>query len=235
MKGRNRNRGKTFKAVLAFFAAGAVVAILTFAGTAVYKTAKHSNYFSIKKVTVKGAIRSDKRKIEAAVDKLVGTNIFEVDLKKAGAVKDYWIMKLELKKVFPDRIEILVYEKRPILNVSDNGKCYIATAEGEYVPVKCNGVQITRDKDVRDEEFLTFLKIADENEELKKMKIELKEHYFVVSDKGTSLKFSYDSRNFEKQYKTYTSVIKKRYKSIDYADLRVSGKIFVDGVLNVSG
>ncbi len=93
----------------------------------------NSNYFRVKEINIEGNNHYGNDDFNNLLDGVIGMNIFEVDKKSIeDSLTDnmVWIKTSELKKIFPDRIDLLIEERRPYL-ILDNGKaCYLVDYEG---------------------------------------------------------------------------------------------------------
>ncbi len=93
----------------------------------------NSNYFRVKAINIEGNHQYEDENIIDSLGNITGMNIFEVDKK---LIEDsltenmVWIKSAELKKIFPDRINLLIEERKPYL-LLDNGRgCYLLDDEG---------------------------------------------------------------------------------------------------------
>ncbi|WP_022852000.1 cell division protein FtsQ/DivIB [Limisalsivibrio acetivorans] len=216
-------------ALIGALTAGAVWAAMEAVGMI-----RASGYFNVKHVGVQGIIQADREKIDSFAEELVGKNIFSL-ADTVSRPEDPWVEKLELRKVFPDSIEVEVFEERPVAQVEMYDRCYTATASGSEIPAECKGDEVYRWKDVSDEEFSSFLQMYDSLETLRKGNIILKPLYFTLELDGVEIKCGYDGEGLPQRLEVYTRLIKQRYKRIEYVDMRLPGKIYVNGVMNVSG
>ena len=109
--------------ILAFFA-GALWGINYF---------YNSGYFNIESVDIRGNTHYDREYIDTILSGLEGRNIFEADKKEtedALIEKLIWVRSVELKKVFPDRIEITLVERKPYLILLHRNNRYLIDGEG---------------------------------------------------------------------------------------------------------
>ncbi len=68
-----------------------------------------SGYFQVKSVLVKGVIKADGTKVENMVKSLVGKSIFDIKNTNVVSVDDTWVERMEIRKVFPDKLEVVVF------------------------------------------------------------------------------------------------------------------------------
>lgn len=92
-----------------------------------------SGYFNIEEINIDGNIHYDNEYIEDLLKDLKGKNIFEADKKKTEdmlADSLVWIKTVELKKIFPDRINISILERKPSIIISYRNGYYLLDEEG---------------------------------------------------------------------------------------------------------
>ncbi len=93
----------------------------------------NSNYFKIKSIEVEGNSHYQDSAIKEQLTDTVGTNIFEVNVKKAedNLIENlFWINEVKLSKIFPDEIKITVKERNPYIRIAYGNKLYLADDEG---------------------------------------------------------------------------------------------------------
>jgi len=190
-----------------------------------------SGYFKIKSVLVKGVIKADGDKVESMVKSLVGLSIFDIKNENIENVEDTWVERMEIRKVFPDRLEVVVFEKTPVFKLTSTKGCFTATASGLLIKEDCKGARIHMDQGVDDQDFKEFIKIYEDTVYLKETDINLSPFYFTVSDGDVKILGNYNRDEFAKLFDVYKKTVKKRYKTIDYVDMRIPDKIYVKGVM----
>ena len=92
----------------------------------------NSKYFKIKTITVTGNSHYGSDQIKKVADVAIGANIFEISKKNIEdnlAAQLIWIKSIFLKKIFPDKLEISVTERRPYVRLVYGGKYYILDEE----------------------------------------------------------------------------------------------------------
>lgn len=93
----------------------------------------NSSYFKINSIIVEGNQKYNEEEIKKAAEIILGANIFEIDKKYAEdrLIKELvWLKDVNLKKVFPDKIEIKVSERNPFVKAAYGGSWYIIDEEG---------------------------------------------------------------------------------------------------------
>lgn len=108
----------------------------------------NSEYFKIKNIAV---INNDYYKVEDLekfLENLKGENIFEIDKKQIelSVLENYSrIKEAELKKIFPDRIEIIITERLPYLKIGYKDKIFLIDNEGVFLEEISSGHEIYED------------------------------------------------------------------------------------------
>lgn len=93
----------------------------------------NSNYFKISEINIEGTLHYDDGYIADLLEGLNGSNIFEIDKKRIeDSITDnmLWIKSAELKKTFPNRINIVLEERSPSLIISYKNNYYLLDKEG---------------------------------------------------------------------------------------------------------
>jgi len=212
------------------FALGSV-SLLAFAVMFGVGAVSDSGYFKVKSVQVKGVIKADGSQVEKMVKSMVGRSIFDIKGNNVKNVEDTWVERMEIRKVFPDRLEVVVFEKKPVFQLTNTKGCFTATSSGLLIKDDCRNAPVRMDKGVDDENFREFIRIYEDTVQLSKAEIELKQFYFTVKENGVTLMGNYNREEFARLYKVYADTVKSRYKSIDYVDMRIPDKIYVKGVM----
>ena len=107
-----------------------ITAILLLLGALVFSFnyLYNSKYFKIKSVIVAGNSHYSNEQINKVADVAIGANIFEINKKNIEdklAAELTWIYSIFLRKVFPDKIEISITERKPYIRLVYGGKYYI--------------------------------------------------------------------------------------------------------------
>lgn len=199
--------------------------------TAGTKVLAHSGYFKVKSVNVKGLIKADGKKVDAMVKSLVGKSIFDIKNTNIMNVDDSWVERMEIRKVFPDRLEVVVFEKTPVFKLTSTKGCFTATSSGLLIKEDCENARIRLESGVDEQDFREFIRIYEDTAYLQDTYIELKPFYFTVKDGNAMLMGNYSRDEFAKLFDVYKKTVKNRYKSIDYVDMRIPDKIYVKGVM----
>jgi cell division septal protein FtsQ len=111
-----------------------IAAILLLLGALVFgfNYLYNSKYFKIKTVMVTGNSHYSSEQIKKVANVAIGTNIFEINKKNIEdklAAELTWVSNTSLRKVFPDKIEISITERKPYIRLVYGGKYYILDKE----------------------------------------------------------------------------------------------------------
>ncbi len=93
----------------------------------------NSSYFKIKTIDIEGNYHYNSEYIEGLLEELKGKNIFEADKKKVEdmLIEDLtWIKQVDFRKIFPDRIDLFIVERGPVIMVTYRNKHYLLDEEG---------------------------------------------------------------------------------------------------------
>lgn len=126
-------RRKIFARRLAVFARVLLVIVLFAAALWGVNYFYNSSYFKIKTLDINGNSHYSDEYINELLEGIQGENIFEVDKKEAEDLLTedlVWIKTAELVKVFPDKIEIQLTERKPLLIIVYNRKYYLLDSDG---------------------------------------------------------------------------------------------------------
>ncbi|MBN2072983.1 MAG: FtsQ-type POTRA domain-containing protein [Actinobacteria bacterium] len=93
----------------------------------------NSRYFKVKYITLEGNGKYQAEDILGILPEIEGSNIFEVNKKD---IEDsilellVWVKEADMRKIFPDRIEIKLTERKPFIKIHNRGKYYLMDNEG---------------------------------------------------------------------------------------------------------
>ena len=94
------------------------------------------HFFKIKQIEVKNLKFLEKKKIKNQFfNELSGSSLFVIDEKKIEKIlnNNDFINYLEFKKIFPSKLQIIVYEKKAIAILNDKRDKYYLTRNGEKI------------------------------------------------------------------------------------------------------
>ncbi|MBM3708847.1 MAG: FtsQ-type POTRA domain-containing protein [Actinobacteria bacterium] len=93
----------------------------------------NSSYFKISSIIIKGNFHYDSELIKKEAEVVLGLNIFEIDKKYVEEKLEknlIWLKSASLKKVFPNKIEIEITERKPYLKLVYGGRYYLIDDSG---------------------------------------------------------------------------------------------------------
>jgi cell division protein FtsQ len=214
---------------------------MIFAGlVAVYPLVKstilNSKYFNVSNINITGVINGDGERLNDIFEKQLGVNLFKFDINNEKITQDKWIERVEVKKIWPSTVKIIVYENKAVFSYKKDNKCFVYTYSGSSIPVKCSGrnIKVHIAGDLENYFIPKFAEIYDRAGFEDFEKIVLRNSYFTMVKDDVRIKGGYDPSAFIKVY-NYINFIADRYSSLEYLDLRVPGRIYAKGVLNEAG
>ncbi|MGA1846321.1 cell division protein FtsQ/DivIB [Deferribacter abyssi] len=191
-----------------------------------------SDIFHVKKIEIVGTVNSNQKFLRNYFKKFLGKNIFQVKGDEV-LTDDIWVEKYEIIKKFPSTLLVRIYEKKPLIKFSKKGKCYIKTADDSLIKSNCNKVNVFIMTNIDNDFFEEFTKIYKKLN--KNVTYYLYSSYFVAKFNKTEIFGYYDSSIFLENYRYFEKIAKTLYEQINYADLRISERIYVSGVKRERG
>jgi len=213
-----------------------VVLIAFWAYPNVKKMILSSDYFNVKDIEISGVINGDGERLQKMYEKHLGENLFKFDVKAANVTEDKWIERVEIKRIWPSTVKIIVYENKGLFTYKNENECFVYTYNSKRIQVKCseNDASVFMRDTIGSSYLRNFAEIYKKGSLNNYNKIILKESYFTVYKDSYEIKGSYNPDAFLKAYRL-KDFLTKRYSSLEYLDLRVPEKIYVKGVLNEAG
>ena len=207
--------------------AGIVCGVVLSLGLALRQVLTTSPMFSVKNVEVTGAKHTNREKLVEVYNPLIGMNIFD-DMQAALLIsEDPWISKLEIKRVLPDKVIVIITEEELLLTYRKGRQCVSLTGRGAEVDFSCAGVRITLADGVLETEMREFIKLYRENPFLKDANIELRSGLFTVDTGSFKLVSSYTPGVFKGNLQVFQSSVAPRYTQIEKVDISVPARIYV--------
>jgi len=190
----------------------------------------HSTYFDVKTVNLVGVVNSNVGNLDKLCKSFIGKNIFGINEKllKERELDDIWIEKIEIKKRYPSTIDFYVYEKKVLYYFNRNGKTYSYLSDGSIIRADHTSNIYVYGKYFEDslKNFVGFSK----NSIIKNAnKVVLTDSHIEIDLGDMVIKAGYDIATFNKGFR-YFDYIKNRYSKINYVDMRLQRKIYVNGV-----
>jgi len=196
---------------------------------------RDSSYFTVSSVNIKGILNSNIKDKEKIIADIAGKNIFDIKLDKNMVFEDQWIKKVELQKVYPNTVEILIYEKIPVFKMEYGGACYQFTYDGDKIRTDCKDIKVYSSSKINEQFLNNFAEIYKilAFDDIKK--INLNRSFFEIISGDFRLVGCYERDTFKQNYNIFKNSLVKLYKNIEYADLRVADKIYINGLLYEKG
>ncbi len=192
-----------------------------------------STYFTAKTVQINGVINADIKKVMTYSQELKNENLFNIKNASQDILNDPWIKKVQIKKVYPDKLEIDIYERKTVMKFKNKNKCYFYSIEGELIPADCNNVKVFDNANLNYDKLYVVAEIVKFLTEDRVSGIVLTPSHIVINKGNYAMYASYDLENFRKNIR-YAEGLATLYRKINYIDLRVPGKIYINGVKNES-
>ncbi|MEF3254110.1 MAG: FtsQ-type POTRA domain-containing protein [Deferribacterales bacterium] len=190
-----------------------------------------SSYFSLNKLEIIGQKNANIKKIDEQLRHIINENILKDITISDKILDDPWIKKLYIKKSYPNKLKVIISERQTIMKISTHKRCFFYSLDGELLPTKCNDVKVFDYTKLNSDKLLTTAKILSitKNSEYNKVSI-YNSHITMELPKYTIL-VPHDYDTFKKNI-TYISGLSTMYKTINYIDIRIPGKIYINGVHN---
>ncbi|MEC9492103.1 cell division protein FtsQ/DivIB [Flexistipes sp.] len=195
-----------------------------------------SDYFDVKNIEISGVINGNGERLKKMYEKHLGENLFKFDVRAEKITKDKWIERVEIKRIWPSTVKIIVYENKGLFTCKNDSECFVYTYNSKKIQVKCseNDMSVFMKDTVGSSYLENFAEIYKKGSLNNYRKIVLKESYFTIYKDSYEIKGSYSPDAFLKAYRL-KDFLTERYSSLEYLDLRVPEKIYVKGVLNEAG
>jgi len=189
-----------------------------------------STIFTANTIQINGVINADMRKLMSYSNSLKGENLFNIQNISEDILNDPWIKKAYIKKIYPDKLEIDIYERKTIMKFKNKDRCYFYSSEGEYIPTGCDKVKVFDNTNLSYDKLYVvagIVKFLNDNFN----SIMVMPSHIILNKKDYPIYLSYDFEGFKKEFK-YLEALSTLYRKINYIDLRVPGKIYINGVKN---
>ncbi len=196
---------------------------------------KFNSFFLIKKIDITETKFTKKDVLENKLESLRNKNLIFVKKKDFTEIlKDlYFIKEIEIKKIYPNKIKIIVKEVEPIAYFIDNKKKYLLTTEKRKI-IKYNNQKIGKIPLVvgknADEKFETFYSALNNNNF--NMKLIKQFSYFninrwdIILNDGKVIKLP--SKNYEKSIIKFLSIYKKgNFNDYKVFDFRIDNQLIL--------
>jgi cell division protein FtsQ len=100
----------------------------------------NSDYFKIKIVNFNQTLHVSQKKIDAVSSHLKGKNLFRAPFGKVRELllSDPWVKEVQIKRKFPDEVQIKIVERKPVAQVALDGFYYLIAEDGMVLEKKAN-------------------------------------------------------------------------------------------------
>lgn len=120
----------------AVLAANALVAgVLLYAASAIIQRVVGSDEFRVAGIVIDGPRRADPRALRAALDRFVGANIIELDLREVEATveRDPWVREAAVRRVLPHTLHVTVIEREPVAAALIDDEIFLVDGTGHVI------------------------------------------------------------------------------------------------------
>jgi len=109
--------------------------LLVFLAAAVYglNYFYNSEYFKLKEIEIEGYQHYSQQDLLSHLDVFKGKNIFEIDKKMVEDVlfqQCSWIKEVDFSKVFPDKMKVVIVERKPFIITKYRSNLFLLDSEG---------------------------------------------------------------------------------------------------------
>ena len=248
---RRRKRLKSFRQLISYFIFSALLLLcFTFVGWRLYAYLVMSPRFNIEVIMVKGTRFISSERIDRLLSSIKGKSIFLLELNQVQEMlkQNPWVEYSLIKRVLPNRLEIEIFEAKPSALLRIDGKLYLISGRGRlleryegqkfaglFLPLIASRSALPLDS-FKEElplimEAIKEVKAYDPNLLNLIAEFDLAEKGIVnLRLKEASFKIKLGSRDFSRRIKNLVAIlpeIKKRFKHIDYIDLRFDHQVII--------
>ena len=192
-----------------------------------------SSFLPIKKIEIEGINNSDKEEITKRLNQFKGKSIIFISRSqlKESANNLQFIKELRAKKIYPDKIKLIIIENKPIGIFVNKNKKFVITDGGEliknYQGNKFKDLPLVYGKEAV-KNFPTFYQSL----EVTNFQIELIKqfNYFDINRWDVILKdgkvVKLPTENYEKSFNKFLSIYKKNnFSNFKVFDFRIKGQL----------
>ncbi|MCA1981105.1 MAG: FtsQ-type POTRA domain-containing protein [Calditerrivibrio sp.] len=190
-----------------------------------------SKFFVNSEVLFSGIQNSNPKNINESISQFKNRNMMGRYEVGDSILNDPWIKMAYLKKLYPNKIKLVVQERGTIMKLSSQKRCYFYSIEGDLLTADCSDVKIFDYSSMDKDRLYITARILMNTKDLNYDRIDLYKSHISISLKGYRMLLPYDFEVFRKNV-NYARAISTMYKSINYIDIRVPRKIYVNGVKN---
>jgi len=134
---RKRRTLDIFSLLFTLFLAISFVAIGSFIVLKLYYTITTMDYFSLKKIEIKGNEMLTYNDITSYLDLRLGDNLFSLNISELNRKlrRNPWVYESIIKRTIPDKLSIEIKEKEPFFLLKENDKIFYADINGDRIDV----------------------------------------------------------------------------------------------------
>ena len=205
--------------------------LTTYSFNSVQKTT--NSFLPIKKIEIEGINNSDKEEIAKRLNQFKGKSIIFISRSqlKESAHNLQFVKELRAKKIYPDKIKLIIIENKPIGIFINKNKKFIITNGKElienYQGNKFRDLPLVYGKEAG-KNFSTFYQsLADMNFQMELIK---QFNYFDINRWDVILKdgkvVKLPTENYENSFKKFLSIYKKsNFSNFKVFDFRIKGQL----------
>lgn len=139
------------------------------------------------------------------------------------------IDRIDVVKVYPNTVRMVVYEVVPVAKIRTPNGCYTLTNNNRFIVSSCDKVNIVLENKFDLQNLRKVLNIYSKYSFLQEGTIFLLYDSFVANVNGVLYYAPFDESIFAKNYANFINYIANKYSSINYVDLRSSMKVYING------
>ncbi len=244
---KERSRKFLFKLVFSVLLKLSILVLVFFIAREGWTVINKSETFSIKTIKYSGMNRVSVAELDKILDGVPGSSIFQIELDKYSKelMEHCWIKKVVIYRILPDKLDVRIEERIPgavaqlttgVYLVDQDGKIIKKVDDSAYLSLPLL-VGLNRgplsDRDRLESVMETIACLGKEHKEfLSRLSV-----IDLSNDSTLSLKLRgfdgniyIDSEDGDRNIVNYLAIeelLKRRYGSVDYVDLRWKGQIYI--------
>ena len=194
---------------------------------------KENSFFEVKNIEITDTVLIQEDEINNKIQKIYGKNIFFIKKNEVAQPLSQidFLSKIEVKKKFPDKLVIKIFETKPVAVLFKEERKYILDSSANLITIKEN-IQTDRLPRVfgngAEKNFIYFIELLQKNN----FKInKIKNYYFFQIGRwdiellnGKIIKFPFEKLD-DAIIKSTELLKRKDFENYKIIDLRINGKI----------
>ncbi len=194
-----------------------------------------SSFLPVKIITIEGVVNSDKEEIQKKLSQFKGKNIILVSRSQLRETTNdlLFVKEFHVKKIYPDKIKIIIIEHKPLGIFVDKNKKFLLTEGGKviknYRTKEFQNLPLVNGKGAEKKFYTFYLSLEDMN-----FQTELVErfNYFDINRWDLILKdgkmVKLPSKNYKNSLEEFLSIYKKEnFNDFKVFDFRVKGQLIL--------